>query len=69
MVEEGESIFSSMDGHDKRDLNALLYFWKAITSDPLEILSNWTIDNSHNIFPWYGIHYRQYTRDHRYMDY
>jgi hypothetical protein len=65
MVEEGESMFSSMDGHDKRDLDALLYFRKAITSDPLEILSNWMTENSQNICPWYGIRCRQYTRDPR----
>ena len=68
MVEEVESMFSSMGGHDKRDLDALLYFQKAITSDPLEILSNYTTENSQNICPWYGIHCRQYIRDPRDMD-
>ena len=60
--EEGESMFSSMDAHEKRDLDALLSFWKAITFDPLGMLSSWMVENSHNICSWYGIRCKQYTR-------
>jgi hypothetical protein len=52
----------SEDAHEKRDLDALLSFRKAITSDPLEMLFNWTAENSHNICSWYGIRCTQYTR-------
>ena len=62
MVEEGEFILSSMDAHDKRDLHALLSFRKAITSDPLGKLSNWTVENYENICSWYGIRCRKRTK-------
>jgi hypothetical protein len=61
MLKEAESI-SSIGRHDKRDLEALLSFRRAITADPHGLLSNWTAQNSANICSWYGISCRKHSR-------
>jgi len=60
---QGEFILSSMDSdaREKRDLDALLSFRKAITADPFGKLSHWTAENSDNICSWYGIRCRRHT--------
>ena len=62
MLEEAHQYASSMEQHDKRDLEALLSFKKAITSDPFRSLSNWTTDNSENVCLWNGIWCRRRTK-------
>lgn len=41
--EEAEFTSSSMDAHDRRGVEALLSFRKAVTSDLEGSLHNWTI--------------------------
>ena len=63
MVKEDEVILSSMDAREKRDLDALLAFRKAVTSDPYGWLSNWTANNAKNMCSsWFGVSCRQQTR-------
>lgn len=60
----GEAEFASSASMDaeKRDVEALLSFKKALTSDPTGSLSNWTADNSENVCQWTGISCRKHTK-------
>lgn len=54
-----------MGAHDRRestDVEALLSFRNAITSDPHGSLLNWTVENSDNVCSWNGIFYRKHTK-------
>lgn len=62
----GEFMLSSMDAHahsqEQRDLEALLSFRKAITSDLSGKFSNWTAENSDNVCSWYGVRCWKHTK-------
>lgn len=63
VVEEKSDEFrSSMDRHEKRDVEALLAFKKHIKSDPTGRLSNWTPENSQQVCSWHGITCRQHSK-------
>lgn len=53
---------SSMDPHERKEVEALLSFKSHIKSDPSGRLSNWTADNSKGVCSWYGITCRPHTR-------
>jgi hypothetical protein len=53
---------AATDSYDKRDVDALLCFKKAIIPDPLGLLSNWTAQNAENVCSWEGIRCRKQTR-------
>jgi hypothetical protein len=61
-LEHAEFTASSMDAHDRRDVEALLSFRKALTSDPDGSLLNWTAENSDNVCSWNGIFCRKRTK-------
>jgi hypothetical protein len=48
-LEQPEFTSSSMDADDRRDVEPLLSFRKALTSDPDNSLLNWTAENSNNV--------------------
>jgi Leucine-rich repeat (LRR) protein len=62
LLEERHRFSSSMDRHEKRDVQALLSFKDHIKEDPAGKLSNWTAENSKAVCSWYGITCRQNTR-------
>lgn len=66
--DSGEFMLSSMDAHahahaqEQRDLEALLSFRKAITSDLSGKFSNWTAENSDNVCSWHGVRCWKHTK-------
>ncbi|KAH9320182.1 hypothetical protein KI387_021951, partial [Taxus chinensis] len=61
MLLEEDSLGTNQET-DKRDVEALLSFKNGITADPMQSLSTWTANNSHNLCSWNGVWCRKRTK-------